>query len=119
ELHPALPLESELARAPSAYAFNAAVMMRAKETADLGYFASPVTGGGVRVDRFTQLYLGAKQQGSGDAVVALAAMAEQRGGVVDKDDKRLGPDEAHAALMARAAQIEQRTVPLLQRLGIC
>jgi SAM-dependent methyltransferase len=119
ELQPALPLESGAARAESARAFNAAVMARAKHTAELGYFASPVTGGGVRVDRFTQLYLAAKHEGNRDPVAALAAMAEQRGGVVDKDDEKLGPKEALAALTARAAQIEQRTVPLLQRLGIC
>ena len=52
-------------------------------------------------------------------MAALAAMAEQRGGIVDKDDKKLAPEEARAALTARAAQIEQRTVPLLARLGIC
>ena len=119
ELQPALPAESETARAASARGFNAAVMARAQESADLGYFASPVTGGGVRVDRFTQLYLGAKQAGNSDAVSTLAAMAEQRGGIVDKDDQKLGPEEARAALAAKAAQIEERTVPLLTRLGIC
>ena len=118
-LQPALPAESDAARVASTRAFNAAVTARARESADLGYFASPVTGGGVRVDRFTQLYLVARQAGSGDPVSALAAMAEQRGGLVDKDDKRLGPEEARAALAAKAAQIEARTVPLLTRLGIC
>jgi SAM-dependent methyltransferase len=119
ELQPALPRESEAGRAASARGFNAAVMTRAKESADLGYFASPVTGNGVRVDRFTQLYLAAKREGNGDPVAALAALAAQRGGIVDKDDKPLGPEDALAALKARAAQIELRTLPLLQRLGIC
>jgi len=119
ELQPALPADSEAARAASARGFNAAVTARAQESAELGYFASPVTGGGVRVDRFTQLYLGVKQDGTGDPVAALAALAEQRGGIVDKDDKKLGPEEARAALNVRAAQIEERTVPLLARLGIC
>jgi SAM-dependent methyltransferase len=119
ELQPALPAESDAARAPSVRAFNAAVMARAKETAELGYLASPVTGGGVRVDRFAQLYLAAKQEGSGDPVAALAAIAEQRGGILDKDDNRLGPQEARTALAAKATQIEQRSVPLLARLGIC
>src|SRR5215470_763548 len=118
ELQPALPAESDGARMASARAFNAAVMARAQEAAELSYFASPVTGGGVHVDRFTQLYLGAKQAGSDDPVSALAAMVEQRGGIVDKNDKRLGPDEARAALTTRAAQIEERTVPLLARLGV-
>src|SRR5215470_6089387 len=104
ELQPALPRELESARGESARRFNAAVIARAKESAELGYFASSVTGGGVRVDRFTQLYLGAKQDGNGDPVAALVAMAEQRGGVVDKNDKRLGPEEAREALAAKAAQ---------------
>src|SRR5262249_4395911 len=116
-LQPALPRETESARAASARRFNAAVIARAKESAELGYFASPVTGGGIRVDRFTQLYLGAKHAGNGNPVAALVAMAEQRGGVVDKNDKRLGPEEAREALAARAAQIEQRTGPMLAPLG--
>jgi len=119
ELQPALPADSDAARAASARGFNAAVTARAQESAELGYFASPVTGGGVRVDRFTHLYLGVKQDGTGDPVAALAALAEQRGGIVGKDDKKLGPEEARAALAVRAAQIEERTVPLLARLGIC
>ena len=41
------------------------------------------------------------------------------GGIVDKDDQKLGPQEARGALAAKAAQIEERTVPLLARLGIC
>src|SRR5262249_8494166 len=42
ELQPALPRETESARAASARRFNAAVIARAKESAELGYFASPV-----------------------------------------------------------------------------
>src|SRR5262249_17330404 len=50
ELHPALPAENEAERVETTQAFKAAVMARAKEAAVLGYLASPVTGGGVRVD---------------------------------------------------------------------
>ena len=60
DLQPALPAENEAERAASARAFNAAVTALAKDSEDLGYLASPVTGGGVRVDRLTQLYLQAK-----------------------------------------------------------
>src|SRR5262249_22730780 len=45
ELQPALPAESDAARSASTRAFNAAVMARAQEVAELSYFASPVTGG--------------------------------------------------------------------------
>jgi len=118
DLQPALPAENEAERAASARGFNAAVTALAKDSEDLGYLASPVTGGGVRVDRLTQLYLQAKRDG-GDPVATLAAIAERGGGIVDKNDNKLPPEEARAALAKRAAQIEQRTLPLLGRLGIC
>jgi hypothetical protein len=116
-LQPALPADNEAERTASTRAFNAAVTARAKESADLGYLASPVTGGGVRIDQFTQLYLHAKKAGD-DPTAMLAAMAERRGGFVDKDGKKLGPDEARATLAARVSQIEAKTLPLLTRLGI-
>ncbi len=117
-LEPALPAQGDGERAASARGFNAAMMVRAKESDELGYFASPATGGGVRVDRLTQLYLLAKHEGVADPKAALAAFAARSGGVADKDGKPLGPDEAKAALAAQAARIEERTLPLLARLGI-
>jgi SAM-dependent methyltransferase len=117
DLQPALPAENEAERTAAAHAFNAAVTALAKDSDDLGYLASPVTGGGVRVDRLTQLYLKAKRDG-GDPVEALVAIAERGGGIVDRNDNKLAPDEARAALVDRVARIERRTVPLLGRLGI-
>src|SRR5262245_23504971 len=117
DLQPALPAENEAERAASARAVNAAVTARAKDSDDLGYLASPVTGGGVRVDRLTQLYLQAKRDG-GDPVATLAAIAERGGGIVDRNDNKLAPEEARAALADRVARMERRTIPLLERLGI-
>jgi SAM-dependent methyltransferase len=117
DLQPALPAENEAERAASTRDFNAAVTALAKDSEDLGYLASPVTGGGVRVDRLTQLYLQAKRDG-GDPVATLAAIAERSGGIVDKNDNKLSPEEARAALVRRATLMEQRTLPLLARLGI-
>jgi SAM-dependent methyltransferase len=117
DLQPALPAESEAERTASAHRFNAAVTALAKDSEDISYLASPVTGGGVRVDRLTQLYLQAKRDG-GDPVAALAAIAERGGGIVDRNDDKLSPAAARAALAGRAAQIEERTLPLLARLGI-
>jgi SAM-dependent methyltransferase len=117
DLQPALPAESEAERAASARAFNAAVTALAKDSEDLGYLASPVTGGGVRVDRLTQLYLKPKRDG-GDPVEALAAIAERGGGIVDRNDAKLAPEEARAALRDRVARMERRTIPLLERLGV-
>jgi SAM-dependent methyltransferase len=117
DLQPALPAENEAGRAAPTRAFNAAVTALAKDSDDLGYLASPVTGGGVRVDRLTQLYLQAKRDG-GDPVATIAAIAERGGGIVDRNDNKLAPDQARAALAERAARMERRTIPLLDRLGI-
>jgi hypothetical protein len=117
DLQPALPAENEAERSASARAFNAAVTALAKDSDDLGYLASPVTGGGVRVDRLTQLYLQAKRDG-GDPVATLEAIAERGGGIVDRNDHKLAPEEARAALADRVARMERRTIPLLERLGI-
>jgi SAM-dependent methyltransferase len=119
ELQPALPVEDEAERVASTRAFNAAVMARAKESPELGYLASPVTGGGVRVDQFTQVYLQAKQKGIADPVGLMARLAIASGHNTEKDGKKLSPEETLAAITARAARVEQRTVPLLKRLGIC
>jgi SAM-dependent methyltransferase len=119
ELQPALPPEDEAERVASTRAFNAAVMARAKESAELSHLASPVTGGGIRVDQFTQMYLRAKQKGVADPVSLIAKLATTNGLGAARDDKKPSPEETLAALSARAARVEQRTVPLLQRLGIC
>ena len=117
ELHPALPADGQVERAASTSAFNNAVMTRANESTELGYLASPVTGGGIRADRITQLYLLAKQKGLSDAAGAMARIAIMSGYAVEKDGKKLAPQDATAALVAHAAEIEQRTLPVLARLG--
>jgi hypothetical protein len=118
DLHPALPVQSQEGRMASTNAFNNAVLARAKESAELGYLASPVTGGGIRVDQLTQLYLLAKQNGAADPAGLMAKIAVMSGHSIEKDGRKLDPEETIAALTAQAAQIEQRTVPLLKRLGI-
>jgi hypothetical protein len=118
ELQPALPAENEAGRVPTTQAFNAAVMARAKESAVLGYLASPVTGGGVRVDPFTQLYLQGKRKGVADPVALIASIAAMRGLTFEKDGRKLEPEEAHTEFAAKAARIDGRVVPLLKRLGV-
>src|SRR6266446_7567361 len=118
DLHPALPVQGQEDRTASTNAFNNVVLARAKESAELGYLASPVKGGGIRVDQLTQLYLLAKQEGATDPAGLIAKIAVTSGHSIEKNGKKLDPEETVAALTAQAAQIEQRTVPLLKRLGI-
>jgi len=51
-------------------------------------------------------------------VATLATIAERGGGIVDRNDNKLAPEEARAALAERVARLERRTSPLLERLGI-
>jgi SAM-dependent methyltransferase len=117
-LQPALPSEDEAARKTSTQTFNAAVMARAKETAALRYLASPVTGGGVRVDPFAQLYLLAKQTKLPDPVAVLASFATMSGEGLEKDGRKLSGEEIRAGIAAKVEQVDARLVPLLRRLGI-
>ena len=93
-------------------------MGRAKEQAPLGYLASPVTGGGIQVHPFTQLYLTAKRKGAADPVGLIASLAVASGKSFEKDGRALSPDEARAELAAKAANIDERIEPLLKRLGV-
>jgi len=118
DLQVALPPEHEAERARAAQAFNSVVMGRAKEQAPLGYLASPVTGGGIQVHPFTQLYLTAKRKGAADPVGLIASLAVASGKSFEKDGRALSPDEARAELAAKAANIDERIEPLLKRLGV-
>jgi SAM-dependent methyltransferase len=117
-LQPALPSEDEATRVASTQAFNAAVTARAKETTALRYLASPVTGGGVRVDPFTQLYLQVKRKAVAEPVALLASLATMSGEGLEKDGRKLSTEEIRAEIAAKVEQIDARLVPLLRRLGI-
>jgi SAM-dependent methyltransferase len=118
ELQPALPADDQAVRAQSTQAFNAAVMARAKETAALGYLASPVTGGGVRVDPFAQLFLQARRKAVADPVALMTSLAAMSGETFEKDGRKLSPEETRAEVAAKAARVDDSIVPLLKRLGI-
>jgi Predicted methyltransferase regulatory domain len=118
ELHPAMPADNQVKRETSTRAFNNAVVARASQSNELGYLASPVTGGGIRADRVSQLYLLAKAQDGANPADLMAKMAIMSGHFIEKDGKKLDPDEMVAALATQVTQIEKQTLPLLNRLGI-
>jgi SAM-dependent methyltransferase len=117
DLQPCLPEDGEARRAVSTRAFNSAVLARATQTADFGYLASAVTGGGVPVGRASQIVLSARHQGVPDAPTALAKLAEATT-FSGKDGKPLSPDDARAAIEKEAVHIESNVLPMLQCLGI-
>lgn len=66
-LHPCLPAEGEDDRMIACSTFNRAICNLAKESETLQFLASPVTGGGHRVDRFEQLFMLAVSDGKATA----------------------------------------------------
>jgi SAM-dependent methyltransferase len=117
DLQPCLPEDGDTKRAGSTRAFNSAVMARANRSAELGYLASPVTGGGVRVDRVTQMLLLARRDGSVDVHKWLEKLADGKS-LAAAGGQDMSADEARAAIQNEAARLEGNVLPLLHRLGI-
>ena len=91
--------------------------MRGMDSAEFSYLASPITGGGVRVDRATQLYLFAQQRGLPDAAEMLATHA--RDAVTpDRNGEPSSGQAAREFAQKQIARIETHVVPMLRKLGI-
>lgn len=101
---------------------NTHLMMKARSSNELNYLASPVTGGGVTVPRFQQLFLLAKQQGHKQPqdwarfVWNLLAMQNQR---LLKDGQTLqAPQDNLAELTRQAIEFAEKRLPILKALQI-
>jgi SAM-dependent methyltransferase len=117
DLQPCLPESGDAARATSTRGFNTAVMARASASGELGYLASPVTGGGVRVDRVTQMLLLARREGAVDSSTWLEKLVENRA-LSGANGGTLAPDQARAAIRGEAARLDRDVLPLLHHVGI-
>ncbi len=118
-LQPCLPAADEAKRAQRTRAFNAAVMKRAESSADLQFLASPVTGGGVSVDRIQQLFLSGLAQKGGDPVAHAWAALSAQGQTLLKDGQPLQGAEANLAeLRLRFASFSEQRLPVLKQLGV-
>ena len=97
-------------------------MTKARSSNELNYLASPVTGGGVTVPRFQQLFLLARQQGHKQPqdwaryLWSVLAMQNQR---LLKDGKTLESAEENLAELTRqAAEFADKRLPILKALQI-
>ncbi|WP_281953637.1 class I SAM-dependent methyltransferase [Pseudophaeobacter arcticus] len=121
-LSPCLPLEGIKAREARCQAFNLAVCKRAEDSDTLRFLASPVTGGGLELDRFEQLFLLAYSEGKA-APVDWAALAwsilSAQGQRLHHDGQVLEQAEENlAVLQARASAFAARRLPLCKALGL-
>ncbi|WEJ32924.1 class I SAM-dependent methyltransferase [Devosia sp. SD17-2] len=121
-LQPCLPAKDDAKRAKNTRAFNQAVLQRARDNADLQYLASPVTGGGLAVPRFHQLFLLALSEGrkQSEEWAALAwQVLSAQGQRIVKEGKTLDtPEENLAELEAQAAAFAQKQLSVLKGLQV-
>lgn len=111
--------EGEASRAESTRRFNTAIMKRAMFSTELTHLASPVTGGGLAVPRFPQLFLLAGQEGHADAPQYVWDTLSSQGQRLIKEGKLLETAKANLAeLKSLHAAFETQQMPVLHQLKI-
>lgn len=107
---------------PNCDALNKYFCARAKNSGDINFMASPVTGGGITVNRFEQLFLGALADGKKSASTISSAVWEilsEQGQALLQNGKRLEtPEENIAQLKDMAQDFLDKRLPILKALQI-
>jgi SAM-dependent methyltransferase len=101
---------------------NANLFDRARDNGDISYLASPVTGGGISVGRFQQLFLLARAQGAklpADWAEAVWQILDAQGQKLVKEGKTLMVKEDNLAELTRLAQgFAEKKLPILRELQV-
>jgi hypothetical protein len=103
-------------------ALNTHLMTKSRSSSDISYLAAPVTGGGVAVGRFEQLFLLALSQGKkqpGEWAQFVWGILQAQGQRLVKEGKTLETDEQNLGELTEKAQMfGEKQVPVLQALGV-
>ena len=101
---------------------NTHLMLKARSSNDISFLASPVTGGGVLIGRFQQLFLLAMQQGEKkpeDWAAFVAQILAAQGHKIIKEGKPLESFEEHLAeLTTQANEFALKQLTILKSLQI-
>jgi len=101
---------------------NAHLLLKARSNSDIGYLASPVTGGGIAVGRFAQLFLLAIRQGKSQpaewALLVWQILAAQGQRLSGEGRILETPEENLAELTLQAESFALKRWPLLKALQI-
>lgn len=101
---------------------NAYLINKARGSNDIGYLASPVTGGGITVGRFQQLFLLALGQGRkqpADWAQSVWQILASQGQKIVKEGKTLeNAEENLTELVAQATTFAEKQLPILKALQI-
>jgi SAM-dependent methyltransferase len=106
----------------TAKAINTHLMHKARGSNDVGYLASPVTGGGVAVNRFQQLFLMSiqlgKKQPADWAKDTWAILAAQGQRLLKEGQTLATPEENLAELTTQAQTFADKQLPMLKALQV-
>jgi hypothetical protein len=101
---------------------NAHLMDKARGSNDVSYLASPVTGGGIAVGRFVQLFLLSMSQGKKkpeDWAVFVDQILASQGQKIVKDGKPLETTEQQVAeLTSQATEFANKQLPIMKALQV-
>ena len=101
---------------------NTHLMLKARSSNDITFLASPVTGGGIAVGRFHQLFVLALQQGKKkpeDWAAFVAQILSAQGQNIVKEGKTLETTEENLAeLTAQAHEFSLKQLPIFKALQI-
>ena len=101
---------------------NTHLIQQARGSSDISYLASPLTGGGITVGRFPQLFLLARSQGHkqpADWAQVVWQLLAAQGQRIIKDGQTLDSAEANLAeLTAQAQTFADKQLPILKALQI-
>jgi SAM-dependent methyltransferase len=100
-------------------ALNSELCRRAESSADVQHLASPVTGAGVAVSRFEQLFLRAAEQQEKDAADYVWRVLKAQGqGIVKEGTALTSEDENIAELRSQFEVFTNNKLPVLKALGV-
>jgi SAM-dependent methyltransferase len=106
----------------SSQRLNQALLQRSRGSGDIGHLASPVTGGGIPVSRFPQLFLLARQQGLAKpeqwARHALDLMVQLKQRLLKEGKPLDSPEEIYNELVSQARVFAEKELPILKALQI-
>jgi hypothetical protein len=101
---------------------NSHILKKTRSSAEIGYMLSPVTGGGISVERFQQLFISAIESGAKDAsAIAQAAWytLSLSGQKLIKDGSPLETEQENLTeLETKATEFLEKRLPLLRTLKI-
>lgn len=105
-------------RKDSSKNFNDVIIAKARYSGDLNFLASPVTGSGVPLNRFMQLFLLAIHEKSRNPVEYVWNILKLNNQKLMKEGKALDTDEENIASLQEKYLAFQKQMPALRRLGI-